>query len=362
MYKLKSVLRLIQGYAMALLTKKQINSRRLYINLALGGIVGGPSRFLGNFVDVACEQGVNIENRTPKGCDAALVFSVSWGNSFVKLCKNLGVRSVLRIDGFYYPIVSENGKMLPISKTKEAINNQMREDIASFDHVIYQSRFTKEQADINLYRRDTDFSIIYNGVDVSTLYPIRTDSKDHLTIVMLGNHSRGHLTLGLRVFEALRLFMQCKLLLIGPMRGNRSISPERFVSEYFQSNSILDDIDCLGAVPYANLAAALSQGDIMLHTKLGDNCPNAVLEALSCGLPVVCPEWGGTSELIGNGGISVSGMNIGANQKLVTGMAEAILAIVSEIDQYKLEARKRAVSLFDRKKIVREYLEVLRFS
>jgi glycosyltransferase involved in cell wall biosynthesis len=39
-------------------------------------------------------------------------------------------------------------------------------------------------------------------------------------------------------------------------------------------------------------------GDICLFFSWLDNCPNTVLEALACGVPVICTNQGGTHELI----------------------------------------------------------------
>ncbi len=39
---------------------------------------------------------------------------------------------------------------------------------------------------------------------------------------------------------------------------------------------------------------------LLLHTKVNDPCPSAVIEAMACGLPVVYPASGGTVELVGD--------------------------------------------------------------
>ncbi|MCA9407785.1 MAG: glycosyltransferase, partial [Candidatus Omnitrophica bacterium] len=42
------------------------------------------------------------------------------------------------------------------------------------------------------------------------------------------------------------------------------------------------------------------------HPSEGDNCPNVVLEALSCGLPVIYHESGGTGEIAQPYGVALS--------------------------------------------------------
>ena len=47
------------------------------------------------------------------------------------------------------------------------------------------------------------------------------------------------------------------------------------------------------------------QGHVFLHPAERDICPNAVVEALSCGLPVIFNPWGGTQEIVGDCGVAL---------------------------------------------------------
>lgn len=55
-------------------------------------------------------------------------------------------------------------------------------------------------------------------------------------------------------------------------------------------------------LPHTNnkeeLAIFYRSGDILLYPSINDCSPNVVLEAMSCGMPVVATDSGGTSELI----------------------------------------------------------------
>lgn len=55
--------------------------------------------------------------------------------------------------------------------------------------------------------------------------------------------------------------------------------------------------------PSAELAQLLKQHDVYLTASRQDPCSNSLLEALSCGLPVLALNDGGHPELIGNGGM-----------------------------------------------------------
>ena len=45
--------------------------------------------------------------------------------------------------------------------------------------------------------------------------------------------------------------------------------------------------------------------DAMIHLAWLDWCPNTVVEALSCGTPVLCSHNGGTKELVKNEGVVI---------------------------------------------------------
>jgi glycosyltransferase involved in cell wall biosynthesis len=115
--------------------------------------------------------------------------------------------------------------------------------------------------------------------------------------------------------------------------------------------------------PYAqDLAPAIyGQADILLHPQYNDCCPSVVLEALSCGLPVVYSATGGTPELVGaEGGIGVPGP---FDWETVhppdpAALAEAVLAVADRLPAYREAARQRAVDRFDLRPWIERHVQV----
>ena len=61
----------------------------------------------------------------------------------------------------------------------------------------------------------------------------------------------------------------------------------------------------------------LRRAHVLLHTKVNDPCPTAVIEAMACGLPVAYPASGGTVELVGD----EAGIGVAASGRLRAGRA-----------------------------------------
>ena len=61
-------------------------------------------------------------------------------------------------------------------------------------------------------------------------------------------------------------------------------------------------VELVGRYSQREAPDVFRRAHVLLHTKVNDPCPTAVLEAMACGLPVVHPASGGTVELVGEGG------------------------------------------------------------
>lgn len=356
----KAFLKAVVGYLGALLPPGIFSSPRVYVNLLASGTPGGPHRFLRNLQSVLGQKQIAVSKLTPKGCGTALVFSASWGKSFSRLCRLLNVRTVLRVNGFYFPELYGPGKKYPLREKHAWVNQRMKEDLALFDFVIYQSAFSKLQADTHLYQRTDRYTIIYNGVDSGYFTPAgKENGSGPLTLLTLGKQSHDYLTLSLEVFKRVsRLIPHARLKIVGPAEGLIE-DVLRYVSSYFEGDPSANRVEYLGIIPFEQLPAVLRQADLLLHPRIGDACPNAVLEAMACGLPVVCPSWGGTKELIGSGGIAVDSPPGEGTGQLVKGMADAVVKIQGALSAYSRAARSEVENRFAIESIIRQYLEVL---
>ena len=336
---------------------------RLYCNLIGGKTAGGPDRFLRNFLlSASVKNRFEISNLSLKNCASALVFSSSWGDSFTKICNRYSIRTILRVDGFYVPDDTVDDNYQHGIEYRRWFNTRLGRDLALVDHVIYQSQFSKRICDSYFQKREAHYSIIPNGTNLLHFKPSDDGLKNEvLKLVVLGKHYPKHLLLALDIFQRVLQKQPVELLIIGPMRDG-SGGVNMFIESQELKAGLKARITCVGTVSFEKLPALLRSSDIFLHVKVGDCCPNAVIEAMGCGLPVVCPAWGGTQELVGEAGVSVDGPPWDIDEGLIQGMTEAVFKIQSDLLFYKRRARERTLREYDIPNVTKCYLDVLEYS
>ena len=358
--KVKNFIRLVIASIDLLIKGRVKEKKKLYCNLIGGNSTGGPDRFLYNLSNSKTSK-LQITNWFLSECRSALVFSASWGDSFTYLCKKFKIKSVLRVDGFYVPddIIDDEFQLPP--NYRSWVNKRLKRDLEKFDHIIYQSDFSKSICDQYLYKRNANYSIIHNGINIEHFKPTKRKSvPNSLRLLMLGKHYPKHIRLAINILQYLKDIQNIELVIVGPMRNGLDIVKE-FIEQENIEDSIKSKVTSLGIVTFSELPSVLNSADILLHVKVGDWCPNAVIEAMGCSLPIVCPSWGGTRELVGDAGICIDGAPWSIDSKLAEGMAKAIMDVYSELPTYQFKARERVVNNFNINDVSQRYLNVLEY-
>lgn len=194
---------------------------------------------------------------------------------------------VLRVDGISYDLA-----VSPVANAQR--NKPIFDGIDAATGVIFQAQFSLNLITKFRKRPDCLFTIIPNGVDLTRFTPLGPNHREALGIpkdalVFISSAKwRAHKRLD-AVIRAFARFQEVSgkvahLLVMGSLDNPPDGIPER--------------VHLIGHVPSEDLPTWYRSADLCLYLSWLDNCPNTVVEALACRLPVICSNQGGTRELV----------------------------------------------------------------
>jgi glycosyltransferase involved in cell wall biosynthesis len=258
-----------------------------------------------------------------------------------------------RLTGSGVPIVlNQNGVFYkawyPAGWQQE--NERMAGPHASASHVFYQSEFCRMCAHKFLGARSGASEILYNGVDTDRFTPAATRPAGRpFRFLVTGRisastaHRLKSSVAGLAT--ARKGGLDCALQVAGGIDDD--VRTE--ITAEIDRLGITDYVSFTGAYPHAQGPAVYQSADAYLMTKHNDPCPNAVLEALAAGLPVLYSASGGVPELVGDD----AGVGLPVEQTFEFSavpephdIANGMAAIMSGRDAMAANARRRAVERF----------------
>jgi glycosyltransferase involved in cell wall biosynthesis len=190
-----------------------------------------------------------------------------------------GLRVVQRVDGS----LRDYGRM-DDSDAKQARVNMLA------DLTVFQSRYSRFSVKHKFRVIRGDGPIVYNAVDLRLFRPAEPCERRTGVRVLNTSYSTNPMK-GTWQFGALAerhpdvTFVLC---------GHYPDLPDR------------PNLERVGHVAPERLAETMRGCDVYLHLAQNDPCPNAVIEALAGGLPVLHVDSGGVPELVGDCGLPVT--------------------------------------------------------
>ena len=151
---------------------------------------------------------------------------------------------------------------------------------------------------------EQEIGVIPNGVDTELFSPgpageAGRDGKQRIVCVGRLIERKGVREL-LEAFELVAEELpQAHLDLVGS--GNL----ERVLQRRIEARGLADRITLHGSVPHDDLPFYLRRGSVFVLPSHAEGMSNALLEGMSCGLPVVVTDTGGTQELVQGNGVIV---------------------------------------------------------
>jgi glycosyltransferase involved in cell wall biosynthesis len=253
----------------------------------------------------------------------------------LRVARRRGAAIVLNQNGVAYPAWA--------GAEYEELNRPYRTALLAADHVLYQSEFCKQSSDVFLGESRGAWEVLYNAVDVDRFTPAAESPRGGPVLLLGGDQTQSYrLELGLRTFARVVEFEpDARLLITG-----RLVSPaEPLIDEL----GLHGKVELVGRYSQREAPEVIRRAHLLLHTKVKDPCPSAVIEAMACGLPVVYPASGGTVELVGEeAGVGVPHPDGWDRDEppAPEELADAARKVLVDLPGYAAAARRRAVDRF----------------
>jgi len=321
--------------------------------------LAGVASFRLKFEDGLHLRGVDVTHDPSQPADAILVLAGTRHLLPLRKARAAGTRIIQRLDGLNWV---QRVRWAGLRYTLRAIygNANLSFIRARFaDHVIYQSQFIKGWWEDWYSVARVPSSVILNGVDLSGYTPngLHERPSSHYRLLVVEGSLAGSLDSGLynavNLASALSQKHKIELLVVGRVDG-------RTQNKFNRQTAFR--IKFMNTVPREHIPWLMRSAHLLFSAEVNPPCPNSVIEALACGLPVIGFDTGSLSEIVhGDAGRLVP---YGGNQwKLekpdIPALVNAAVEVLENQTRFRNSARDRAETAFGLDKMVDEYLKVL---
>jgi len=327
---------------------------------------GGMASFRAKFESGLGVRGIEVTHNLEEESDAILVIGGTRHLLPLWRAKQRGIPIVQRLDGINwvqrvrwsglrYTLRAEYGNIL-----LSFIRNRIT------DRVIYQSEFIRCWWEDWYGMAHVLEHVILNGVDLDTYAPEGRDiPSGHFAIpphppyrlLVVEGSLAGGLDMGLqaavRLAEILSERFPVKLTIAGAIDGSTHAQLEKEAKF---------TIEFLGVIQREQIPELMRSSHLLFSAEINPPCPNSVIEALGCGLPVVGFDTGSLRELLGeNSGrlVPYGGNQWKLEQPDVPALAQAAVDVLQAQEHFRKSARAQAEKFLSLDKMVDAYLEFL---
>jgi glycosyltransferase involved in cell wall biosynthesis len=320
---------------------------------------GGMTSFRLKFEQGLRARGVGLTHDLSSTADAVLV--IAGTRSLWKLlrARKRGRRIVQRLDGInWVQRVRWSGLRYHL---RAEYGNAMLSIIRSHfaDRVIYQSRFIRKWWEDWYGVVQSPAAVILNGVDLQAYSPDGPHERptDRYRLLVLEGSLAGGLNTGLFQAVSLAEKLSEKYPMEVVMAGRVDSGTRKRINEKSRV-----EVKFLGMIPREQIPQLARSSHVLFSAEVNPPCPNAVIEALACGLPVAGFDSGSLKELVaGDAGrvVPYGGDPWKLEMPDVPALAGAAAEILKDQAHFRRSARARAESAFGLDRMVDSYLKVL---
>ncbi len=327
---------------------------------------GGMATFRLKFEAGLKSRGFEVTHNPDEADRAILVIAGTKSLLPLWRAKRRGVRIVQRLDGINWVHRKKN------TGWRHFVRAEYGNFILSFirrflaDRILYQSEFAKKWWEDWYGKTRAPAFVVHNGVDlemysvgqIANLSQAQISNLRYKLLVVEGSLGGGYdmgLDNALRLAERLTEThaLPTELVVVGKIdEAHRA---------RVTANARVP-IEWLSVVPRERIPEIDRAAHLLFSADINPACPNAVIEALACGLPVAAFDTGALKELvIGNSGRLVPyGSDVWKlEQPNIPALAESAAEILRDLPRFRKAARAHAESALGVDKMVDGYLKVL---
>lgn len=328
--------------------------------------VGGMVSFRGKFTAGLQARGIEVtQDSRLSTLDSLLVIGGTRHLVDLWRAKRRGVRIVQRLNGMnWLHRLQRTGVKHYLRATYGNWNLQLiRSRLA--DHIVYQSEFSHQWWQRIYGPTSISSSVVHNGVDLDIFSPdtLHVPPADNYRVLLVEGSLMGGYELGLET--AVKLVEQLNTEYRDPLGKPVELMVAGRVSDEVKSRWAQKTnipIEWAGLVPHEQIPELDRSAHLLFSSDINAACPNSVIEALACGLPVLAFDTGALPELVT--GVSGRVVPYGGNPwKLeppaIPSLAEAAAEILANQPHFRKAARDHAETSFGLDKMVIGYLDVL---
>jgi glycosyltransferase involved in cell wall biosynthesis len=230
------------------------------------------------------------------------------------------------------------------------------------DHIVYQSEFARRWWERTYGPAKVPSSVIYNGVDLDAYTPDGPSSRpeDRYRLLLVEGSLGGGYEMGLETAVQLaqtlardpNLDKPVELMVVGRVAAGLQ-------ARWQQQAQV--PLQFTGLVAREHIAEIDRSAHLLYSADVNAACPNSVIEALACGLPVAGFDTGALPELVtGDAGRIVPyGRDVWRLESPdVPVLACAAAEILADAERFRTAARARARQVFGLEHMVTSYLDV----
>ena len=323
--------------------------------------IGGGASFRLKFEQGLRARGVDVTHDLSTAADATLVIAGTKNLLQLRKARQRGQRIVQRLDGINWVH----------RKRRTGIKHFLRAEYGNFilsfirrniaDKIIYQSAFSQNWWEDLYGKPSIPSTVIHNGIDLnaySAAYAEVLPFPPYRLLLVEGSLGGGYdmgLDNAVGLTEKLKEVFELPIELM--VVGKISDEHRRRVESKSRAS-----IQWMGSVPREHIPGIMRSAHLFFSADLHPACPNAVIEALACGLPVVAFDTGAVKELVpGEAGRVVpygsNSWNIETPD--IHALAQAAHDILKDQPRFSHAARAHALSALGLDQMVDSYLIAL---